>query len=55
MICADSILAIIDEPEQFIREDLEKRITLKDKSIGSPRECIGNKVSQLSLENGIIF
>ena len=32
-----------------------KKITLKEKSIVSPEKCLGNKVSQLTLENGVKF
>ena len=48
----DDILDIMDEHERFLREDIGKRFILKEKSIGSPEQCTGNKVSQVSLENG---
>ena len=36
LIYTDDILAIIEEPEKFLREELGKRFTLKEKSIGAP-------------------
>ena len=42
----------MEEPERFLREELGKRFTLKEKAIGSPEQYLGNKVSQVTLENG---
>ena len=47
----DDILAIDEEPETFLREELGKRFTLKEKSIGAPEQHLGNKVSLVTLEN----
>ena len=41
------------EPETFVREELGKRFTLKKKSIGSSEQFLGNKVSLVTLENGV--
>ena len=49
----DDILGTMAEPEQFLRKDLGKRLTLKDESIGSPEQCLRNKFSQVTLENGV--
>ena len=43
----------MEEPETFLREELGKRLTLKEKSIGSPEQCLGNKVSLIVLENAV--
>ena len=43
----------MEEPETFIREELGKRLTLKEKSIGPPEQCLGNKVSPVTLENSV--
>ena len=43
----------MEEPETFLREELGKRFTLKEKSIGAPEQCLGNKVSLVTLENGV--
>ena len=37
----------------FLREELGKRFTLKEKSIGAPEQCLGNNVSLVTLENGV--
>ena len=52
LLYTDDILAIMEEPERFLREELGKRFTLKEKSIGPPSQYLGNKVSQVTLENG---
>ena len=40
---------IIEEPESFLREELGKRLTLKEKSIGDLEKFLGNKVSKVKL------
>ena len=52
LLYANDILAIMEELEVFLREELGKRFTLKEKSIGDPEQCLGNKVSLVTLENG---
>ena len=52
LLCTDDILAIVEEPERFLREELGKRFALKEKSIGPPDQYLGNKVSLVTLENG---
>ena len=52
LLYTDDILAIMEEPERFLREELGKRFTLKEKSIGPPEQYLGNKVSLVTLENG---
>ncbi len=54
LLYTDDILAIMEEPERFLREELGRRFTLKDeKSIEPPTQYLGNKVSQVTLENGV--
>ena len=55
LICADDILAIVEETETFLREELGKMFTMKENLIGSPEQCLGDKVSLVTLENGIKF
>ena len=43
LLYADNNLAIAEEPEIFLREELVKKFTLKENSIGSPEKCLGNK------------
>ena len=46
LLYTDDILAIMEEPEKYIREELGK-------SIGPPTQYLGNKVSLVDLENGV--
>jgi hypothetical protein len=43
----------MEEPEKFIREELSDKFVVKPNSIGKPTQYLGNKVSQVQLENGI--
>ena len=43
----------MDESELFIRKELGKWFTLEEKSIGHPEQRLTNKVSQVTLENGV--
>ena len=52
LLYTDDILAIMEEPERFIRRELGMRFTIKEKSIGPPTQYLGNKVSQVTLSNG---
>ena len=52
LLYTDDILAIMEEPEKFLREELGKRFTLKEASIGPPTQYLGNKVSEVTLDNG---
>jgi hypothetical protein len=52
LLYTDDILAIMEEPELFIRNELGSRFTIKPKSIGPPSQYLGNKVSEVVLENG---
>ena len=48
----NDILAIMEEPERFLREELSTMFTLKEKSIGPPTQYLGIKVFLVTLENG---
>ena len=52
LLYTDDILAIGETPEQFIREELDQCFVVKPKSIGKPAQYLGNKVSEVELENG---
>ena len=52
LLYTDDILAISSNPEHFIREELDKCFVVKPKSIGKPTQYLGNKVSEVQLENG---
>ena len=53
LLCTYGILAIMEEPETFLRQKLGKRLTLKEKPIGSLEQCLWSKVSLVALENGV--
>ena len=52
LLYTDDILCIMEHPEKFLRDELGTRFTLKESSIGPPKQYLGNKVSQVTLENG---
>jgi hypothetical protein len=43
----------MEEPEEFIRKELASYFTIKEKSIGPPTQYLGNKVSQVIMQNGV--
>ena len=53
LLYTDDILSIMEDPERFIREELGKRFTIKEKSIGPPTQYLGNKVSRVELVTGV--
>jgi hypothetical protein len=52
LLYTDDILAIMENPETFIREELSNKFVVKPNSIGKPTQYLGNKVSYIQLENG---
>jgi len=52
LLYTDDILAIMEKPEAFIRDELGKRFVVKPNSIGKPTQYLGNKVTYVNLENG---
>jgi hypothetical protein len=53
LLYTDDILAIMEEPEKFIREELGHYFKVKENSLGPPTQYLGNKVSQVTMENGV--
>lgn len=53
LLYIDTVLAIMEEPEVFIRKELASYFTIKEKSIGPPTQYLGNKVSQVTMQNGV--
>jgi hypothetical protein len=51
LLYTDDILAIMEKPETFIREELSNKFVVKPNSIGKPTQYLGNKVSYVQLEN----
>ena len=52
LLYTDDILCIMENPDKFLRNEMGARFTLKEKSIGPPTQYLGNKVSEVTLENG---
>lgn len=52
LLYTDNILSIMEEPEKFIRYELGSHFTIKLNSIRPPTQYLGNKVSEVTLENG---
>ena len=52
LLYTDDILVIMCDPETFLRQEIGSRFTLKESSIGPPTQYLGNKVSEVVLENG---
>ena len=46
LLYTDDILAIMEEPEDFIRKELASYFTIKKESIGPTTQYLGNKVSE---------
>ena len=44
----------MEHPEKFLRQEFGNLFYLKEKSIGPPSQYLGNKVTQVTLENGQI-
>ena len=53
LLYTDGILAIMEKSEKFLCKELGTRFTLKEKTIGPPLQYLGNKVSQVTLRNGV--
>jgi len=52
LLYTDDILAVMEEPERFLRDEFGKCFALKENSIRSPTQYLGNKVKMVTLENG---
>ena len=53
LLYVDDILCISLNPEKIIRDEIGKYFQLKEESIGKPNIYLGNKVSKVTLENGV--
>ena len=47
LLYTDDILAVMGDPEEFLRKELGQRFILKEKSIGQPTQYLGNKVCRV--------
>ena len=52
LLYTDDILCIMENPKKFLLEEFEQCFKLKQKSIGPPTQYLGNKVSNITLEDG---
>ena len=52
LLYTDDILCVMEDPKQFLLDEFSQRFKLKEKSIGPPTQYLGNKVSQVTLDNG---
>ena len=55
LLYTDDILCIMENPENFMRNEIGSRFKLKEHSIGPPSQYLGNKVTQVTLQNVAIF
>ena len=53
LLYCDDALVVSMNGENVLREELGKFFVLKDKSIGPPTIYLGNKVSKVTLDNGV--
>ena len=53
LYCDDAPLVVSMNGEKLLREEVGKYFVLKEKSIGPPTIYLGNKVSKVTLENGV--
>ena len=52
LLYTDDILCVMENPGKFLSEEFGQRFKLKEKTIGPPTHNFGNKVSQVTLDNG---
>jgi hypothetical protein len=53
LLYCDDALVVSMNGEKLLREEIGKYFVLKEKSIGPPTIYLGNKVSKVTLENGV--
>ena len=54
LLYTDDILCIMKNPEDFMRNEIGSRFKLKEHSIGPPQQYLGNKITQVTLQNGAV-
>ena len=52
LLYTDKLLAVSDKPRSITFEEIEKRFTLKENSIGPPSQYLGGKMLKVEMENG---
>ena len=53
LFCVDDALVISNREEDVIRKEIGKYFRIKDSSIRTPSIYLGNKVSKVTIENGV--
>ena len=53
LLYTDDILAIMQKPEKFLRNEFAQKFVLKPSPIGEPSQYLGNKVSKVALDGGV--
>ena len=53
LLCTDDVLAIMMDPEKFVREEMDECFELKKHSVASLNQCLGNKVLLVELASGV--
>ena len=54
LLYTDDILCIMENPKDFMVHEIGEKFKLKAPSIGPPTQYLGNKVTQVTLENGAV-
>ena len=53
LLYVDDALCISMKAENFLRNEIGKYFFIKPKSVGPPKNYLGNKVSKVTLDNGV--
>ena len=53
LLYTDDILVISDRAENILRKEIGEHFTLKEESIGVPRQYLGGKLRKVELQNGV--
>ena len=54
LLYTDDILYIGEKPRDFMLNEIGEKFTLKAPSIGPPKQYLGNKMTQVTLDNGAV-
>ena len=52
LLYVDDALCVSTDPESVLTDEIGRYFRIKDKSVGPPSICLGNKVSKVTLDNG---
>ena len=54
ILYTDDILYIGEKPQDFMLNEIGEKFTFKAPSIGPPKQYLGNKMTQVTLDNGAV-